>query len=430
MKNSLYIFFIFIQTFKYLYGQIITFPFKRILPSSIDESNFFSNYANNIIYTSLKIGTPPTEIKAQIKTTQYSLCVRNDSIFDYDSSSTYKQNGEEFTSYNLDYFKAIPSNESLIIGKENKQINHIKFMLTKKSKYDLDGILGLLIHENNYKTYDHGLTSQLKPRKLINQEVFFFNYNKEKEEGELVIGDYPHSLEEFKNKFFEEQKEATNIHVPSLDILYDISLRSLFWEEKIIETMYTGRIDIESGFIIGTKLFEDACKESFFKPHLDNKKCEKKEEKLSYAVYNFYICEDYSELDITKFPEIKFYNSDTNYNLSLTYEDLFIKKNGKIYFMIIFNKEGYNGQWTLGNIFLKRNMIVFDMDKRILAFYDTNKSKNENISYITYIIIISIAGVVIIGLIGFIIFKFVFKARNKKAYELKEDFEYSNRIND
>ena len=430
MKNSLYIFLIFFQTFNYLYGQIYTFPFKRILPSSIDESNFFSNYADNIIYTSLKIGTPPTEIKAQIKMSQYSLCVRNDSIFDYNSSSTYIQNGEEFTSYNFDYYKAIPSNETLIIGKENIQINNIKFMLTKSSKYDLDGILGLLIRENNYRTNGHGLISQLKSKKLINQEVFFFNYNKEKEEGELIMGDYPHTLKAFKNKYFEEQKEATNIYMPSLDILYDISLRSLFWEGEEIETMYTGRIDIESGFIIGTKLFEDACDKYFFKPHLDNNKCVKKEEKLSFAVYNFYVCEDYSELDIAKFPEIKFYNSDTNYNLSLTYEDVFIKKNGKIYFMIIFNKEGYNGQWTLGHSFLRRNMIVFDMDKRVLAFYDTNKAKNEKNNYIVYIIFISIAGAIILGLIGFIIYKFVYKARSKKAYELKEDFEYTSGIND
>ena len=90
-----------------------------------------------------------------------------------------------------------------------------------------------------------------------------------------------------------------------VDILYDISLRSLFWEGEEIETMYTGRIDIESGFIIGTKLFEDACYKNFFKPHLDNNKCVKKEEKLSFAVYNFYVCEDYSELNIAKFPEIK-----------------------------------------------------------------------------------------------------------------------------
>ena len=98
--------------------------------------------------------------------TQYSLCIRNDSIFNYYSSLTYKENGEEFTSYNLDYYRAISSNETFIIGNAYKEINNIKFMLTKNSKYDLDAILGLLIHENNYKTYGHGLISQLKSKNL------------------------------------------------------------------------------------------------------------------------------------------------------------------------------------------------------------------------------------------------------------------------
>ena len=432
MKNSLYLLFFFIQTFKYLYAKIITFPFKRILPSNIDESNFFSYYTNNIIFTSLKIGTPPTEIKVQIKMSQYSLCIRNDSIFDYNSSFTYKENGEEFTSYNLDYYRAIPSNETFIIRNVHKEINNIKFLLTKNSNYDLDGILGLLIHENNYKTYGHGLISQLKSKYLINQEVFFFNYNKEKDEGELIIGDYPHSLEEFKNKYPEEQRETTGIFIPSFEIFYYVNFRSLFWEEQEIETMFFGVMDIEEGLIVGTKLFEDACNKSFFEPHFNNGKCKKIEKKIENQIFNTYICEDYSDFDISKFPEIKFYSSVTNYNLTLTYEDLFIKKNGKIFFMIIFNKEGYNGKWTLGNIFLKRNMIVFDMDKRTLTFYDKNKTKGEkekNI-YIIFIIIIAIAGVIILCLLGYIIYKFCIKTRNKKAYELKEDFEYTTGIND
>ena len=122
MKKFLFVFFIFIQNFKYLSTQILTFPFMRYFPPKINESNIFSNYENNTIYTSLKIGTPSTEIIAQIKMTQYSLCIRNDSIFNYKSSSTYRENGKEFSMYNLDYYLALPSNESFIIGKEKKKL--------------------------------------------------------------------------------------------------------------------------------------------------------------------------------------------------------------------------------------------------------------------------------------------------------------------
>ena len=405
----------------------------KYFPPNINESNIFSNYENNTIYTSLKIGTPSTEIIAQIKMTQYSLCIRNDSIFKYKSSSTYRENGNEFTLYNLDYYSALPSNESFEIGKEKKTINNVQFMLTKKTYYELDGIIGLLIHQNDYRVKGHGLISQLKSKNLINQEVFFFNYDENKEGGELVIGDYPHSLEKFKNIYFEEQSEVIGIHIPSLDIDYEIFFRSVFWNGKEVENLVIGKIYIDTGLIIGTQLFKEDSFEFFFKSHFENKKCVENDEKLLNSVYNTYVCDDYDGLDISKFPEIKFYNSDTNYNLTLTYEDIFIKKNGKIYFMIIFKKNKINKQWILGDIFLKRNMIAFNMDKRTMTIYDKNKPKNVNpnsYSNLIYIIIISVAGVIILFLIGFIIYKFVIKPRTKKAYELKEDYEYSNKIND
>lgn len=430
MKNYFYIFFIFIQIFQSIYTRIITIPFTRIISSDITEFNFYSNYANNIIYSTIKIGSQSKEIKAQIKMSQYSLCVRNDSSFDYRQSLTYKKNEDEFTVYNIDYYKTISSNETFIIGKENKQINNIKFMLTTNSKYDLDGILGLQIIENNYKVYGHNLISQIKLSGLIEKEVFFFNFDKTKEQGELIIGEYPHDLEEFKDKYSKEQSDSTSIHIPSFDIYYDIIFRSVFWNEKEIESMIVGNMNIEVGYIIGSKLFEDACY-SFFEPFILKNICNKKEANIKNTIYNTYICDENPDLDISTFPEIKFYNSDTDHNLTLTYEDIFIKKNGKIYFMIVFDKRGYNERWTLGNIFLKSNMLAFDIDKRVITFYNQNKSKDKNPSNnIIYIIIICIAGIVILYLIGFIIYKFVFKPKAKRGIELKEDFEYTTEIND
>ena len=82
MKNYFCILLTLILIFKHSNNNFITFPFKKILPSDIgvDETNFYSKHENNVIFTNIKIGTPATEIKAQIKTNQYSLCIRNDSI--------------------------------------------------------------------------------------------------------------------------------------------------------------------------------------------------------------------------------------------------------------------------------------------------------------------------------------------------------------
>ena len=63
------------------------------------------------------------------------------------------------------------------------------------------------------------------------------------------------------------------------------------------------------------------------------------------------------------------------------------------------------------------------MNRRIVGFYDKNiKDKNN---YTIYIVIISVAGLIIIALVAFIIYKFVWKKRPKFANELEDDFVYS-----
>ena len=416
MKIIFYLFLFF--CYKYQYCNIITFPFQRILSPNIDESNFYSHYAHNVIYTNLKIGTPITEIKAQIKTSQFSLCIRNDSIYDYNTSSTYFQNSEEFNPYNKDYTNAISSNETFIFGKESAKAENIKFLLTKKSKFDLDGILGLKIYENNNKVYGHGLISQLKSKKIINNETFFFDFDKNNINiGELVIGEYPHLIDKYKENYPYYQFKSAGLHIQTYDIKFEIKVISSYWYGKKFENDVKIEIDIESGYIIGSKYFEEAA-DKFFTPYFRNKKCRRDTVNVLYYAY---ICDD--DIDISSFPEIKFYTGDADYNFTLTYEDVFVKKFGKTYFMIVFDTKGYNVFWTLGSTFIKRNSLVFDMNRRIVGFYDKNiKDKNN---YTIYIIIISLAGIIIIALVAFIIYKFVWKKRPKFANELEDDFVYS-----
>ena len=153
MKIKFYILLFFFFCNYYL-CDIITFPFKRILSQDINETNFYSEYANNKIYNPINIGPTSNEIQIQIKMNQYSFCIRNDSlIYNYQTSSSYKSIGEEFDNYNTDYKTAIPSKESFILGKEKIKIN-TNFLLTGNSKFNKEGILGLKIHENNNKQLD------------------------------------------------------------------------------------------------------------------------------------------------------------------------------------------------------------------------------------------------------------------------------------
>ena len=415
---------------------IITIPFKKYISPDINDTNFFSIYEKSYLYSKIKIGSPSKEITAQIKTFQYSLCIKNNSlIYNYISSSSYKNNGEEISpSYTIDYKRAIPSNETFIFGAENIKAENMKFMLTRESKFDSDGILGLKIHENNDKTKGHNLISQLKSAKLIDKEAFFFNFD-ENDSGELIIGDYPHNIKKFKDKYKEAQFKITNLHIPSYDINYDMKFRSVLWNGTEFEKESIAHIILESGYIIGSQSFEDKSYD-FFQPFFRNKICSRKIVNIKYYAYT---CHESQELDISTFPEINFYISDIEYNLNLTYQDLFIKKGDKIYFMVVFDKNG-NVFWTLGDTFIKRNKLVFDMNRRILGIYDLNitiENETDNVTNeenkkkkIILIVVICVASAIIIGLVIFIIYKFVWKKRNKKPYELNDDdYEYDTGIN-
>ena len=364
----------------------------------------------------------------QIKMAQYSFCLRNDSIYDYNHSSSYKQNEEEF---NYNYNIYIPSKETFIFGKDNNnKKENFNFILTKNSKYNFQGLLGLKIHENNNKTKGYDLISQLKANKLINKEVFFFNYNKEgSDDGELIIGDYPDSIDQFKDEYSKEQYKSVNIRLFNQDIKFHIDFRSIFFNGEEIETTNPLEIVLESGYIIASQTFEDKSYD-FFQTHFKNHICKRE---IVNVLYYAYICNDVPELDISSFPEVNFYISTIDYNLTLTYEDMFIKKDGKIYFMVVFYKYG-GAFWTLDYTFIRRNKLIFDKDKRTIGIYINNKNPNNDSdepnnpidkNKIIYIIVILTASIIIIGLVVFILYKFVLSKKKKKPFVLDEDFEYN-----
>ena len=432
MREIIILLLLFCNLFYIYSNNIITFPFKRIFNDElITNDTFYENYFNNKIYTNIKIGTPTIEISTQIKSKQYSFCIRNDSIYNYSQSSSYEINdNKEVSIYNRDFRFSMKSNETFILGNQKLLVEDLKYMLTKESKYDLDGIIGLQILDNDGKVWGYNFISQLKNKNLIAKECFFYIFDENSDNGKLIIGQYPHFIDEFKNKYHEQQFQITSVFIPSYDQNFDFQFRSVFWNGKEIQTLSVAHVEIESGIIIGSMKFCDISWD-FFSPHFRKGKCKIVDVQV---LYQSYICEDYEDLDITRFPNIEFYINDADYKFVLTYEDIFIKKDGKVYFMICFNKKGYNVNWTLGNIFLKRNMIIFDMDRKIMGFYNSNIPLNNNVNnnkkFFCLIVIIIIAAIVIIGLVAFIIITFIYGKRKKKVYELDnyDDYDYSNSI--
>ena len=126
----------------------------------------------------------------------------------------------------------------------------------------------------------------------------------------------------------------------------------------------------------------------------------------------------------------------------MNYQDLFVKKfDNNIYFLVLF-RENKNNQddWVLGEPFYKKYTFSFNLDAKIVGFYNkiftegNEKQKEEEIEIIQennktiLIILLSIFGIIFIALLMIISFYFgkrLREKRRKRANELKEDnYEY------
>ena len=125
-------------------------------------------------------------------------------------------------------------------------------------------------------------------------------------------------------------------------------------------------------------------------------------------------------------------------NLTLLYNDLFYKneKDGKYYFLIYFNVplteeekwkqriNSINNRWILGRIFLKRFLLIFDQDKRIIGFYNNKLNQNYFSKGTLLPWILVFICICIIFVLIFYIFSIYKKIRRKRVNELDLIYDY------
>ena len=140
-------------------------------------------------------------------------------------------------------------------------------------------------------------------------------------------------------------------------------------------------------------------------------------------------------MNLDNFPKLIFFSRSYSYNFELEQKDLFIKKfDGNIYFLIIFRFDNDNkDNWILGEPFYKKYTFSFNIDAKIVGFYNkifeeenssNNPENNKNITYIFLIIAITII-LILLMILSFYCGMKLKAGRKKRANELKEDnYEY------
>ena len=454
---------IFIFLILHFVSPYIILPFnfsKKNFDNEInDPLKYFDYYMNNTIYTKLRINEQLI-INFRLTMEKFIICISN-KIYKHNNKINFSDNIYSLNYLNIKEALFINDSFNLEINNINNQninmMNNYNFSFFLVIKYlddstDMENAeIGLnRVRGNQYMDIEDekdlksflieekaNLIFQLKKMNLINSTIFSIKYNKD-EEGEIIIGDFPHIYDDIhfsENNLF--MNSVTLYTCPPYN--WYSRFRELIYNNKSLIVTKMFYFSIDHGFI-EAPLSVKQYFEPFFKNYSNSCK-----EDIFDNCYVFYckkdVIKNFNSLTFI-FQTHQLYKNGLldNLKMEFSYKDLFLRdknaNNDIYYFQIVFNK---NNDWIFGKPVFKKYRIVFDQDKKMYGIYNyTNyinysneninnekkKKKKNNNNYIIYIIILIILIIIIIFESFLLIRKIFFKQRNKRANELKEDYDY------
>ena len=402
MKLFFYVIFI------YQINSQVIFHFKKKKYTQNLNQTLIEFLFNNQLETEINIGTPYQKIPLLIQQKTFCLYITSSKSegniikFNQDYSSSFKQiQNKPIQYFYQDFTFAIKSFDNL--NNNNLIFEKINFFLISQFKFNISGVLGLRIF-NDEK--DYNLIYQLKKKKIISSYNFYIKYTNENE-GKLFIG----NLFNEKVKFTKEILDIQN----RFGIIFD----NIYSGDDEIYCYIKAFFQIENSFIRGDNQYKNDVQKSFFKDYIIQNKCYSDFFINKWEEMNiYYYCDD--DINLDKFKTLKFYIKDVNVTFEFNSKDLFYKFGNKIYFLVYFTDKR-NVDWILGEPFLKKYLIGFDQDKKIILFLNNNFEKNNNENYI------NISLIVIIGILIFIfsnicLFKILKIKQLKQGKELNDKY--------
>ena len=405
----------------------ITFPFNRENFTLLSGKNIHSLLFENKIQTNILIGTPQIKIPLNIKTQEYTLSIVSSNIkikekiplFNERNSSSIKFFYLDPDDYlNEDFTFGSLGTETFNFGKENITLEQIQFLLAYGLNVIESGVLGLNLFYKNFNLKFTNIINQLKQRKIINESVFYFTFN-DYNNGDLIIGKYPHESND--DKFNKDDFISFSIYIKDFNTQkYNFLFDKIFFNDLEIENNIECDVSIENGMIKVNKVLFEKIEEIFFEDYVKKNICEK----VVLFNGNFsYVCNE--KLNVKKFKEVKFMIRRINFILDGN--DLFYKFENKYYFLIYYGNDSNN--CVIGKPFFNKYTLIFEHDKKTIGFYNSKNNKKVNVFGIFIVIFLFIVVLVLIVFIFIYINKR--KTLKQKALEMnEEDFEYNKNLND
>ena len=430
---------------------------KIVIPFNYYHNNidsFIEKYTTDLLYSEIQSGSyspsnngKKMSIFLNLKNSRFFLSERKvcplTSYYNKDESTSYKYDNK--ISYDTFYFYTDIQASSM------KKYDEISFGYSNDGiSNNICGDMGLNM-VNNYENEKENIVFSLKNKKYINNYDLSFKFNEKKPfdnygnlKGVVVIGEFPHEYD--KNEFYFEQFKSTSVDIISrnewtlkIDKLY-VGLKDN--QKSILQNIdnsneFLIKFEISYGLITGPDVYLDYIEENFFNKSEIANLCKKSKEYGNTFDYDIFVCENDIKTKFNLFPELSFYCGNFDYNFTFNYEDLFMLRNNKYYFKIIFIGGGYK-LWRFGIPFLLKYRLVFNQDKKQISFYDDNikvskvadnDNNNNSIFKSIWFWIILVFVIVAIIIVTILISKKIFggKKRLKKANELNDGFVYEEK---
>ena len=434
----------------------------------LNSSQFINKWFYNGMYIMSNINKKTIETYVNMENSKLSIepCDNNRIYRETRDKSYYKPlNSDTYTQKENDIGNDIFTVVGDLQYKTNVQIgekgNGLNFYFNEKDNdKDLCGNFGFNIDTTLDKT---NLINQLKKKGYINEYTWTLKYLLE-DDGVIVVGTKPHFYND--NSYLMSQyceMKAIQNQSPETAWSFRMNEIRIAPKDKRKVVLSDSKVDFlpDRGLIIGTDEYKKKIDELVFNDLVQKGICFIEEAKFSEIkkgtndIYYVYYCLEsfignkYT-LDKTyynTFPSLEFYVKESNMTFTLSREHLFHEIYRRVYFLVVFKKSGNNNNiWKLGEPFFSHFQFTFDQEKKTVGFYNpilpriknedylkNIQERNKNIindpnnkKTITYIIMISVILIIVLGIVAYFLGKKLNENRKKRANELNdEDFEYS-----
>ena len=381
MKLNFYFLFIIFNIFYKNSFTFLILPFKTRKSTINNEDKnitlLLRSIVDNNIFINITIAEPKQIIEAFLRTDleefyfseKANLDINTNSpnplIFDVNSSINKFYNISassfiEITNKLIYNFKGsrhignISSDYFYFKTNNNKEIKkRISFILYNTTAGNMPGVIGLQLPKFEERKI-YFFIEQLKYNDIINSYYWMINYTSDFE-GNLIIGEQPHIIDNTNYKDFELRIAYTFLYSSNRE--WGLRFNRIFFGEKNLEKDFNCLFSYEMNYIFGNDKLEKEL-DTYFYEYIQKNICFKEYVTYPYMPHIFFYCDKKKYKDKMKsFPILKFHHEELNYTFELNYNELFIEKYDKLILMIFFDK--IKMSFYLGKPFLRKYSFLF-----------------------------------------------------------------------